>query len=205
MNAFLPALSDSLAKYQTQELFLQSFYSHNGRHFLFHFQWEVFCLVFFFPHENLSYVSWYFVRWSRVFLSRSIFAIGPLSDFVKYQFPFYSKDKEAGLGLTQGCISCSSNTVTELARPLWQLQQPSLATVMSGCHTPLTIRKRTQQISSKGWNFLCCYFPFLMQSYIILSVVGQSGFLLIVLVRTCIANYTVTNIRCLDRTALAEE
>lgn len=147
MNAFLPALSDSLAKYQTQELFLQSFYSHNGRHFLFHFQWEVFCLVFFFPHENLSYVSWYFVRWSRVFLSRSIFAIGPLSDFVKYQLPFYSKDKEAGLGLTQGCISCSSNTVTELARPLWQLQQPSLASVVSGCHyTPVNSKKNSVDI-----------------------------------------------------------
>lgn len=68
--------------------------------FFFIFSGKSFVLFFFFPHENLSYVSWYFVRWSRVFLSRSIFAIGPLSDFVKYQFPFYSKDKEAGLGLT---------------------------------------------------------------------------------------------------------
>lgn len=51
MNAFLPAFSDSLANSQTQELFLYSFYSHNDRHFLFHFQWEVFCTYF--SHENV--------------------------------------------------------------------------------------------------------------------------------------------------------
>lgn len=58
--------------------------------FFFIFSEKSFVLVFFFPRESLSYVSCYFVQWSRVFLSHSIFEIGSLSDFVKYQFLFYS-------------------------------------------------------------------------------------------------------------------